>query len=484
METPNNSNGLHKITSLYLAHYENIKQQSSEMRAKGLQRHSLRITHEEYLRITTEDDRNLLRFELNCAAVQFLENNRPVYLESLGIIYPETVCETKSHTVGSFYAIRNETLRHLRFEKCDDIIGLPAEVTTKLAQTRELASRIYPRLPLVLQVKWTFADLQGILRVMVTSLRQKIIRAGHSSILSSVGDFYALHNRQGSTSAEWYAGADIFLKQRGSCPIAIGKSRLLPRPILKDAWELLVAAYGEPIKTYSVDVLTILKQLGYAYDEQSLADNLGQQNEVQKTIKVAAFAVNFTTETIKPASILYCTDGLRSAAEVAQAQKSTETDSSSSETKPSEKRRKAGTEIVFQLPFDRQSTPPEDLPALVAEALVMGWILMHGTKSRALKIGTGLSSRYPLGGDPSSQLNSVIVTTLTAIKSENLADDGPFYYMNIVGVTADEASFIKEHRKNHLIAALESRGLDQITQPKRSSVFARTEIEVPMAMAS
>ena len=406
--------------------------------------------------LLSDEERSLLKFEINCAVRYFLDLDRPVHLETLGILHPELHEGWRPHVIGTSMAMRLETQRSVSFEKCDDLIALPADFLAQVVQTKDLTKRIYPKLPLPLQLKWRPDELRKILRAFFQHMRARLVKHGHSASLSAIGDFFALHNRQGSTPSEWYAGADIFIKARPTAPVSVRNINLFPRPTLESAWEPLQAAYGQALREYRSPLRQLL-------DEHGLLDEVPDLSSLtpDQTLSVAVFHYQLQGKSV----LAFCTNSLRMIG------------LSRNKAHP------LGNELIFQLGADPQSLDRPALPDIAARFLLLGWILMQSSKLGVLKTGIGVSAPA-MPGQEASRLSSVLVTSYEPASFQQLSAEGPFLYQNLVGITADEALLISRQRRNHLLAMLETRGLHQVTYPKRSSVFARSQIEPPLAMAS
>ena len=382
-----------------------------------------------------DEDRKLLRFEINCALVFFLEQERSVYLEGLGLLTPTKAQRLITHTVDHWALLRDESVREIQFEKCDDSSCLP-ESARGAAETRDLARRIYPRLPLPLQFRWTESDLKRLLRALLLEVRSELLQDGYSHMLSSVGTLYALHNRCGQNLQDWYGGSDIFLRTRHHQTVTVQREILVERPVLESAWEVMQAAFGPPQHQFEFSPKRELEAWGVEPPAEA----------PEMMIKVAAFHDTVTGR------VLFCTDGLRTL-------KAPEA--------------KAGSELVVQLPAGNA----DDAREWITRPLSMGWFLTVTSRHGALRPGLGLAAPAPLSTNPACQLTAILTTRLSDLGSEQLSAGGAFHYLNVIGITTEEAQLLQEQLRPYLLAVLEHKRLDQITDPRRSSILRHTYIQ-------
>jgi hypothetical protein len=269
-------------------------------------------------------------------------------------------------------------------------------------------------------------------------------------LLPRLGDFFALHNRQGTSVIDWFAGADLFIRSAYRQTLFVEPTRLSARPILQSSWELLEAAYGPPACTLELDLLEQLTELGY--DAEALQTGLADKD---RKIPVGVYL-----RLEAPQALIYCTDGLRRLAAQAGAIRS-------------------GSELVFQLALANQDHDGV-VPDWPLRALALGWILIQTTKSKSIKVGAAIACDQPLIPNGDSELHCVLATQFAAVKTEQLSADGAFSYVNLIGICRNEAEVAALHSVDHLFKLLEYKELDQCTKPNRSSIVARTYFELPV----
>ena len=415
---------------------------------------------------TNDEVRNLLRYELNAAVSHFLGRDVPVYLEGLGIIFPELHTEFRSDFKDDKVRVWRETYRTVVFEKCYELISLHREKFPEIVETKELVQWIYPRLPIFITAQWVDRDIRKFLRGIIDGIKQEVIRRGRSAELSSIGELLCLHNRQGNNFAEWYAGADIFVKATYRYTISTNKPESFQRPVVANAWKILEAAFGPSVTEFSVDLAKELAGLGY--------DPTLLPSDQESTFKVGAFYAQAEEE--GKGTWIFCSEGLRKLG------------------LSSEYSKGFGNELVFQL----SGKALEQIPGVSTEApihlaarpLTVGWMLLMSSRSKTAKVGAGLAVEtglFPsqflgttrnLRRSPSArgEMKMVFVTPFSKVRSEQLSCDGPFVYLNLIAITDDESALASESTPEFLLTLLEHRRLTQITSPFRPSLLARTEL--------
>lgn len=409
-----------------------------------------------FLAETTQEEREWLRTQLAQAIIEFVEQDRSVWLEGFGLLIPRLENTTRRYPWEQSIVVREERQRTLTFEKCSELTSYHIENYPQLIETHQLAHALYVSLPIAYSLRWNEKDLQRFVRGLVQTLKQEVVVNGHSQILQSIGVFYAMHNRQGMLEQDWYAGADVFLVPAYRRPVHVGPCHLCTLPVLENAWELFAAAYGSPIHTFSIQLVEELSELGY-----DTANLLEESSLAQNSIEVAVFE-QVKSPHSQESILLYCTEGLRSLG-INQASG-----------------KGFGTELVFQLPITRrlttQRTGTSEIPLWPARPLTMGWILMHSAASKTVRAGLGLCEGVSLIRDFDTDLTTVFTTPFEPCADQQQSQDGAFYYINILGITDDEARIAKDFSAQHLLTLLQHKGLHQHSKPTRSSIVARTSI--------
>lgn len=410
-----------------------------------------RIRPEEFLSCCSDEERSALQFHLSSAIMHFLDRDLAVCLEGLGILFPFSETKQRSKTLREKILVHSDSVRTVRFEKCGELVPFHWEKFGHICETRDLAQHLYPHLPLALRSKWSEPEVRRVLRGYLGYIRREIVRKGHCAELGQIADFYALHNRQGRTENDWFAGADIFISPRYEQTLFIEPCTVKSRPLLENAWELLEAAFGPALRQTNIDLLRELENLGY--DAAALRSESALKD---KDIPVAVYLRMGE----KPA-LIYCTDGLRRLSRGSEEE---------GESRP-------GNELIFQLALPTDASAEsvlQDLPEWPFRVLTMGWILLQSARSRTIRTGAGLSCDAPLIPHGETELHNIFATAFACARNEQLATDRAFTYINLVGITADEAAVAARYSPEFLLCLLEYRQLDQMTKPDRSSIVART----------
>lgn len=410
-----------------------------------------RLRPDEFLLNTSEDERSALRFHVSGLIAQLLDREMPIYLEGLGILFPKNELKQRTRTLREKLLVQQDSVRTVRFEKCSELVPYHWEKFGRIVETREFVHQLYPNVPLSMRTRWSESELRSVLRGYIAFIRREIVRRGFCLELSSIADFFSLHNRQGRNENDWFAGADVFIVPRYEQTLFIEPCVITERPLLESAWELLQAAFGKPRKVLTLDLVTQLTGLGYDPRALDSATELSQRQ-----IPVAVFERGGPQH-----SLIYCTDGLRALSRPA---------GDSAETRP-------GNELVFQLsiaPGHAEVSPSTEIPDWPLRPLTMGWILMQSARSRTIRCGAGLSADVSLIPNSDTELRSIFATSFNCVRHEQLSTDRPFVYINLVGITADEAAVASKYSPEFLLRLLEHRELDQATKPGRSSIVTKT----------
>ncbi len=431
----------------------------------------------------------LLRFELNTALLHFVQAERPVVLENFGILCPKRKLSAQTHLMGSWGVLREEVLQTLTFEKCEDTSCLPESRFTRLVDTRELVQSVYSRFPLALQVRWSERELRRLVVAFFRKVRNEVIENGFSSQLRAVGQLYATHNRQGGRLNDWFAGADIFIVPRQVRPLSLRSVRRFPRPVLSCASELWEAMLGAPKWQGAFSFSHSLREIGFpertleefCFDPDEVPVSIFYQNSTPNSAPGESAATGQPSE----AQVVIVTDGLRNVARCPQGGTTSE--------ELSHHGARLRHELVFRIPassfgpevaehefhtprnVDASASMPNPFspPSWVAQVLAAGSLLVASERANPLKANSALAFGRSLTGAKDCKLNALMAVPCPNVQAQQLAEDGPFHFANIIGITADEAKLIASHGRDHLLALLEARGLCNYTAPTRSSILAR-----------
>ena len=384
----------------------------------------------------------------------FLSRSIPVYLNGFGILFTKPHSQDRSYQKCSSLIVRKENYRTIEFEKCASITNFHRQTYPGLIELKELSERILALLPIEQAAPINEKIIRARLSVLIGDVLSETVIKGCSNLLSSIGTFYALHNRQGNSLEDWFAGSDIFISSNFAQPISVGKCIVRERPILESAWELLGAAFGEPLIKLKINLTKELKELGYDISELP--------NDVSSEIPVAIFQSYSKKD--KTHLLIYSTDGLRTQGITAKRTKG------------------FGTEMVFQLPvttpFSHQDKKQLlDIPRWPLRPLVMGWILMQSSSAKVLKAGLKIREESSLIPNFDSDLSAIFCTQFSTFKEEQLSTEGSFFFVNIVGITGDEHALAERNGSEHLRVVLEYKKLSQFTKPLRSSLTSRSTLK-------
>lgn len=411
-----------------------------------------------YEDLTTQDQLLLIQ-ELENTIVYFIEMGLPLYLEGLGILFPRIEQSRRVKNLKDKFVLYTEESRTIGFEKCYELVALHRERFEGVLETRDISHRVFERGMPFLSQPYTETEVRRFVRGIIDKLRKEVVQAGRSYVLQTIGDFFALHNRQGENFSDWYAGADIFLKTRYQKTIKTEPSKFLTRPVFHDAKEPFMALLGDQIFEYTVDLAAELKSLGYEINDSEKASLTPQ------SFTVTVFS---SPDPDKSGSQLltYVTDGLRSIG----INKGTDD--------------ARGGEFVVQTIIEPQTSmglksvvtiDVETLPRWPVKIITAGWILLRSSKTGRVKPGAGLAiGAEALFEGNDSALSTVFATKFLKIAGEQLSPEGAFEYISLIAISDDEAEVASLHTPHLLLTLLEYKKLNQVTKPSRSSLVAKT----------
>lgn len=408
---------------------------------------SSRISYDQFLTETTIEERSILFHHLELAIISFIERSIPVYLEGFGIIFPEQRDCVSTLADGSRNILRQERLTSLNFEKCSELIPFQQERYKGIVGLKDLS--MFMQTAIAPLASWDEAALRRLVKGAILAIKHEVISAGSFNKFRTIGEFCCLHNRQGTSFIDWFAGADIFLIQSYCKSEQIRPDRVVSRPLLENAWELMIAAHGKPIRYLEIDFVKELYEIEAekTLSQSEYAVSLGIDYEARH-IKTAVFR----TEGYDNTSVLiFCSDGLRHAID---------------------------SELVFQVEFDPSDLKLSEvvdsqLDCLVSRVFSLGLVLA-GMKSKLPRIGSGIQSDLPLFKGLRTSLSGIIVSEFSKARLEQQVVDGSFYYRNLVGITAEETQILTQFSGHYLLKFLKIKGLDQVTKILRQSIFHRT----------
>ncbi len=404
-------------------------------------------------------------FELDCSSAEkaqmfanlalaaqfFLDQGNSVSLEGFGLLIPERSLSQNAYHHQKRLILREETRYQIRFEKCDDLAARSSEVQGKLIESRELARKIYLSLPLELQLKWSEAQFKGLILAAIQKLKQEVVSSGYSSLLESVGEFYALHNRQGPNFMDWYAGADIFIAPKKQALLKVGNSRAFEIPVLNSAVESFEALNGAALARFNFKPEDLLPQIGYEVGDL--------EQFTAPAITVSVFRRKDHSDS--DLSLLYCTDGFRNLPQ----------SKSSANELP--------CELVVQMESSKylgkhDRREPDFVPSWPLKLLAAAWVLSQSSKSKTLKPGLGLSLGTSLVPEIGSELKSILLCNCNLIRLPQFCGNSSFRYLSVTAITEDEAKVAELYSTQFLLRLLEQRNLDQVVKPRRSSLVSKT----------
>jgi hypothetical protein len=384
-----------------------------------------------YTDLPSVADDEWLRLELTAATLHFIERNRAVWFPTLGIFFPEVKTAAVIRHLGSRLVVQKETTRTANFEKCSELVAYQRERFPTVVELPELAERVFSKASETTRNQLSHRHVRGRLQSLISAVRRDVLNRGSSTLLPGLGTLYALHNRQGETEGDWYAGADLFIVDRYSRTLHVEPPTFLERPSFRDSFELLEAAYG----------------IGELTDEVTVGEF---------PVRVKSFKIPATDKGTSSDRYLLATDGVRRLSKVDNAEPG---------------------ELLLEL----QSV----------EGLSWGRRLLvnlckadQGHFAASVRKGTMIElpkAQHPTLS-PGTRRTSLPITTIIVApfhraSAEHRCDDGVFTYRLLVGITADEAALSEKIGYAPLMAMLERRGHASATKLIRPSVLLRSCFE-------
>ncbi|MCB0334848.1 MAG: suppressor of fused domain protein, partial [Bdellovibrionales bacterium] len=337
--------------------------------------------------------------------------------------------------LGDHAVIRNESYRLLEFEKCDRICDAHRRRFDRIAETKDLAQRIHPQLPVSLNVKWDEANTRRYIRGFVRTAKEELLADGHSNLFDPVFSIYCLIHSSGTSLHDAFSGADIFIKSNYNQLLMVGPSRVFHTPVLENAWELLEAAYGKPVERFQVKVQDELTSLDFGLCEEDI-----HSLALPKEVRVAAFSVAREGDL---QTILFCTDGLRKLAS---------TDAG------------FGNELTFQIELP---TEENKIPHWVFQCISLGALVICSSKKKQIKPGLMMETEHALLSGRHCCFSGVLTTEFKPMPHISHSKDGSFRYVNLVGIEEQEIELAKRYSPSRVVTLLEYKNKDQVTDPNR-----------------
>lgn len=402
---------------------------------------SVRQVWFDFLVESSEEERRILNFGLSSAITAALIDNRAVYLDGLGVVFPEELTRTKRIDEDKSFTLVKETVRVPKFEKCTELISFQRQRFPGLIELKDLLSSVAERIAFF--IKWRPRKLERYIKGLLALIRHEVVIYGYSLRLSQFGRFFSLHNRQGHSEQDWLAGSDICLESDVESLLGSEIVGDFMQPILGSAWEPFEAWLGKPISSFTLRPTDQIEKLG-------LGDLLNEIRPKRNLIEVAVYR---TAEAEHP-SYVFVTEGLRHEAKAIGVE---------------------GSELVFQI--EPKSIEEGDFESLVEYArgpLALGWLMAQLSKAKSIQIGHGLSSRVPLWSHSPTPFRSVLVMPCRRFPRTQVSTDGRFAYSSLILLHPDEAQAVAEVGSDMLFHQLRYRNMDQLNREVRGSILGRT----------
>lgn len=356
--------------------------------------------------IKEESEQSLLPQFQSCLE-QLISDGATIYLEGLGFILPSDKEKIIRRVHRESFFLIHQTQQKIDFEKCDDTSGISQEELANIIDTGGLADQMIQQ-----GVSVSPPKLRMVIRKIIRSIKFDLINRGFSKKLGTIGTLLAV----GDFSKErgGFPQIDVLLITSSPHTITTAKEGPYIRPLLSDSFELLTAAFGEPITSTSV---FLREFLGTDYDG---------------SFTVAAFHIRGVNPRLFLAS-----DGLRS----------------------------FGAECVIEVPLKSGEEPV--IPGWALQMMALGWYALQTVKARKLIRGVVLDA----GSEILPNINHIIIHERSGLRDRHLSQQGEFMYLSLCGITSEEAQFATQTSPDYLIQGLNHKGLRGLTKPNRLSLW-------------
>ncbi|MGI6680241.1 MAG: hypothetical protein ACOX3T_01940 [Bdellovibrionota bacterium] len=400
-----------------------------------------------------EDALNLANFFNEIIEINLIEQ-KVIYLENFGFLIPkkewtlnckekESEKENEKETLVYF---KEEEVLKIDFEKCL-IINDYFKEKYSLIEFRDIIKNINFEHYDIFK-NFELRDVLKYALAFINTLKDDVISNGVSRTLS-IGTFYAVHNRQGESFYDNFAGADIIFKQEIKKVYNEKDTFKYYKPTLDDALEVFKAAYGDYVGVVEVNLRKELVVLGFSIEDI-------------KSIKEAVLPLYvFEDRSLSQSGLItlyYATNTLR---------------------KYGIKEYGIGTEFVFGLTLDEKDFRNKDgslnIPSYIGRAFTAAWLQLQREELRKEKGAFTLKYHKPLLIDGQKEMDAICISDFEKLSSMQTAKDGKFFYKNILGITADELVFANRFSVEYILTLLALRNLDQITRLNRRSIVEKTQ---------
>ncbi len=390
-----------------------------------------------------ESDNNVVKLLVsffNKIIINNIEKLNVLYLENFGFVIPMKKNHLKYYDDVDCFEMKKEDVLQISFEKCSVLSNYfkdkykPIEFLDALKFS--YCENDWKKEDISLSKMLEYA------KAFVKFLKEQVIING-SSVLMDIGIFYSLHNRQGNDFFDWYAGADIIFVQRYFKTFFTEEICKYKKTIYKDSLDVFKATFGSPIGVIKVNLKKELLILGFDIkDVQSIKD---------PCFDVFVFKDDENIETGNT-TLFYVTNFLRKYG--------------------------IGTEFVLQLAVKEKflsSSVEKNLPKYPLRAFAASWLTLQNPSLRGENTGISVKYNVPIFETSKNFLDGIFITDFEMLSNMQEAQDGKFYYKNILGVTKEEIDCAKKFSVKYVCDLLESKNLHQITRLERRSILDKTE---------
>ena len=368
--------------------------------------------------------------------LRLLTNDRPVYLEGLGILYTITSTRKINQGLGEQTALRKETRRIIKFEKTYELLNFHKQKYNNITDTRELARNFCQELPAKTQASDYLDLISQQIKLFFNEMRSEILLRKVSRGLSQIGIFAGTKfNVETPDWREKFARSEIFLLTQRPELIDYKDEFIFDTPRLNSAWEPLEGNFGPAIHNFELNLAVESENLGY-----DLKNFTAQLQPERLTLKIAVFYGQINSKSVW----IYSSDGLRYFTHDYH-------------------REQTATEICLQISGDSAEAPPR----WPADLFVLAWMALISNPGKTLKAGTAFELEDSSLIPQSHNLRGLLLTKFRQITGACHSNTGSFTYLNLLGITESEILYANETSPHILMRILADKDMDQLTKTNR-----------------
>lgn len=406
---------------------------------------------ENYFHLINKKEKEILVNYFNSLIKTNLEKLNNVYLEGFGFLLSMSEEKPEIRDVDKDnFEVENVGRLKIFFEKCQDCNSFFKE-KYKAKELQNLIKEDTKENKEILE-RYSLKELLQYANVFVKEMKRQTIVEGVSNLFL-LGTLYAIKNRVGKNEKDWFASADIIFIQMYEKTFYKNEIKRYKKPVYKNSLEVFRTAFGEEVGNVLVNLKKELYLFGFGLEElREIKD---------PCLKLYVFEDRSLSEK-GIITLYYVTDFLRTYGI---------------------KEYGIGTEFVFSLQIeekDFRNQKRANIPLWPARVFAAGWLSLQDEQLRKANTNLALTYGVPLNEMIKNNFEGVFINDFLLLPSIQKAQDGLFYYKNILGVTKDEIEFAEKFSTKYVNDLLFFRNLNQTTKLTRRSIVEKTQ-RLPLA---